>query len=48
MVPNIWFFCSRILTLQYFWLIIFCNYLNSSCAFSGEKKMDRPRRFRAN
>ena len=23
MVPNIWFFGNHILTLQYFWLIIF-------------------------
>ena len=35
MVPNIWFFGSRILTPQYY-----CNCLNSSCASFGEKKIE--------
>ena len=40
MVPIIWFFGSRILTLQYFWLIILyiIAYINRSCASFGEKK----------
>ena len=47
MVPNIWFFGSRILTPQYFWLIIF---IIAQIVFAPVlvKKGDRPRSFRAN
>ena len=41
MVQNIWFFSFRIITPEYFWFIIFCICLNSSCASFGEEIISR-------